>query len=92
MGRSSVFPTLPNHWCWKQGQTPSWGGEAALGQVPGRGDARALLISFPLLFREVCSNLQLLLRVFQSDEAALWAGGIPEGSGLGFESFIPAGN
>lgn len=31
VGRSSVFPTLPNHWCWAWGQTPPWGGEAALG-------------------------------------------------------------
>lgn len=29
VGRSSVFPTLPNHW----GQTPSWGEQTALGAV-----------------------------------------------------------
>lgn len=62
VGRSSVFPILPNLWRWAWGQTPSWGGEAAL----EAGGGRALSIPFPLLFREVCSKLQLLVCVFSN--------------------------
>lgn len=91
-GKELSLPNPPKSLVLGMGSEPILGRRGSSGAGTRERGARALLISFPSCFREVCSKLQLLVRVFQLDEAALWAGGIPEGSGLGFESFLPAGN
>lgn len=92
-GEELSLPNPPKSLVLGMGSDPTLGRRGSSGgRCCGRGGGRALLIFFfPLLFRKVCSKLQLLVHVFQLDEADPWAGGIPEGSGLGFESFIPAG-